>query len=146
MRVFSAFVHVGLVSFLVMEKDFDKWNEEKKVNEKKEIERTFFYNERDVWWCALGINIGVEEDGKNKNFERPVLIIKKFNQHMFWGVPLTSQERLGNFYEKVTHEGGCSYVLLSQFKTFSVKRLLRKIGRISEDQFNTVRRKIKGFI
>lgn len=39
----------------------------------------YFY-EKDVWWASLGANIGHEEDGKNKKFERPVLILKKFNK------------------------------------------------------------------
>ena len=127
-----------------MEKDFNKWNEEKKVNNKKEVDRNLFYTERDVWWCAVGVNIGVETDGKHENFERPVLIIRKFNQHMFWCVILTSNVRVGDFYQKITHEGGSSWVMLSQFKTLSTKRLLRRIGRISEDQFDNIRLRLKG--
>ncbi len=30
-------------------------------------------------WCSIGINVGDEEDGKNELYERPVLVIKKFN-------------------------------------------------------------------
>ncbi len=35
----------------------------------------YFY-EGQIWWAALGKNIGYEIDGKNENFNRPVLIIK----------------------------------------------------------------------
>lgn len=57
-----------------MEKNFDKWNGEKKrVNIRDE--NTLFH-EREVWWCSLGVNIGFEQDGKNDIFERPVLIIR----------------------------------------------------------------------
>ena len=31
--------------------------------------------------------MGFEEDGKNDNFVRPVLVLKKFNNDMFLGIP-----------------------------------------------------------
>ncbi len=40
-----------------------------------------YFNEREIWWAHLGVNVGYEQDGKNDNFERPVLIIKKFGKH-----------------------------------------------------------------
>jgi hypothetical protein len=45
----------------MMQKDFDKWNEtKKKIHDRI---NTPFFNEREVWWCVLGRNIGVEQDG-----------------------------------------------------------------------------------
>lgn len=35
------------------------------------------FNEREVWWCAIGVNVGYEIDGKGKDFARPVLVLKK---------------------------------------------------------------------
>ncbi len=35
-----------------------------------------YFHEREVWWASLGKNIGFEQDGKNKMFERPVLVLK----------------------------------------------------------------------
>lgn len=64
-----------------MQKDFDVWN-----NKKKELNNAVFnsyVHAREIWWCSIGINVGDEEDGKNSMFERPVLIIKKFNQQAF---------------------------------------------------------------
>jgi mRNA interferase MazF len=121
-----------------MSKDFDNWNEIKKEIDGKKINRDFFFYEREVWWCSMGLNIGVESDGKNNNFERPVLILKKFNGQMFWAVPLTTKERIGDHYLKIVHDDGISWVYLSQIKTMSTKRLLRKIGMISEIEFETV--------
>ena len=48
-----------------MEKDFDKWNESKKVIHHNNEDK--FYHEREVWWCSLGINIGFEQDGKDED-------------------------------------------------------------------------------
>jgi hypothetical protein len=63
-----------------MSKNFDAWNEQKKVADTREIARDFFFHEREVWWCALGANVGMEADGKHDQFERPVLIVNKFQQ------------------------------------------------------------------
>ncbi|MFA5936302.1 MAG: type II toxin-antitoxin system PemK/MazF family toxin [Candidatus Paceibacterota bacterium] len=129
-----------------MQKDFNKWNEIKKVVNDKKIKRNLFFNEREVWWCSLGLNIGVESDGKNNNFERPILIVRKFNSDMLWVVPLTSKEKIGNHYYKIKHEEGFSWICLSQIKTVSTKRLLRKIGMISESDFQIVLEKITSYI
>ena len=129
-----------------MSKDFDSWNKEKKQVNLVEFGYGVFYYSREVWWCAVGLNVGVETDGKHQNFERPVLIVRKFNKEMFWGIPLTTNEKTGDFFHKVVHDGGVSWVVLSQIKTFSTKRLLRKIGRISEDDFDSIRRKLKGLL
>ena len=42
---------------------------------------------KDIWWVSVGVNVGFEEDGKNDNFVRPVLVLKKFNNDMFLGIP-----------------------------------------------------------
>ena len=129
-----------------MEKDFDSWNKEKKITNRREVGYDFFYYPREVWWCAVGVNVGVETDGKHENFERPVLIIRKFNKDMFWGIPLTTNEKTGEFYQKIKHDEGVSWAVLSQIKTFSTKRLLRKIGRISEEEFEMIQNKLRRLV
>jgi hypothetical protein len=62
-------------------KDFDKWNSVKKIYSKKErTETEVYFKEREIWWCSAGINIGDEQNGKNFFFERPIIILKKFNK------------------------------------------------------------------
>lgn len=121
-----------------MDKDFDTWNKEKKVVDKKTVNRNLYFYAREIWWCSAGLNIGVEADGKNENFERPMLIIKKFNADMVWVVPLTTKEKENKYHYKLTHETIKSWVILSQMKTISTKRLLRKIGSISESDLQAV--------
>jgi hypothetical protein len=36
---------------------------------------------------SFGKNIGYEQNGSGANFSRPILIIRKFNNHMYWVVP-----------------------------------------------------------
>lgn len=121
-----------------MEKNYDLWNIEKKVLDKKIVNKDLFFHSREIWWCGAGLNIGVEIDGKNDNFERPMLIVKKFNSDMVWVVPLTKKERTNPYYLKLRNSSVESSLILSQIKTISTKRLLRKIGSISEDEFSSV--------
>ena len=127
---------------MYMQKDFDKWNEQKKAVNAYELRWDFFYHQREVWWCSIGLNVDVETDGKQVNFERPVLVIQKFNKEMFWGAPITSKERTGEFYEKITHEKGVAWAMLTQMRTFSSKRLLRKIGMIPKTDFARIQDKM----
>ncbi len=68
-----------------MIKDFENWNKLKQKLESRKNIPTF--KEREIWWCSIGVNIGCEEDGKNQLFNRPILIIRKFNNNMFLGAP-----------------------------------------------------------
>lgn len=53
-------------------------------------------------------------------------------------VPLTTKEKENKYHYKLTHETIKSWVILSQMKTISTKRLLRKIGSISESDLQAV--------
>ncbi len=76
---------------------------------------------------ALGRNIGYEQNGSGDNFARPVLIVKKFNNNMFWCVPLSTKQKHFDFYFNFTdpNEQKVS-AILAQLKLVSVKRLKRK--------------------
>jgi mRNA interferase MazF len=104
------------------------------------------YREREVWWCSLGKNIGHEEDGKNALFERPVLILRKFSTDMFWGIPLTSKLKVGKYYFRVKLRDQDSTIILSQLRTLSSKRLIRRMGKISLESFSQVEDKVLGLI
>jgi len=72
-----------------MNKDYGQWHY---LKSKIEIDTPSpQFRELEIWWCSLGKNVGTEEDGKNNLFERPVLIFRKFNKEIFWGLPLTSR-------------------------------------------------------
>ena len=73
-----------------MHKDFDRWNEAKKMINCAPFQQ--FVHMREVWWCSLGMNVGREEDGNEDFFERPVLVLKKFNEDMVLAIPMTTTE------------------------------------------------------
>ncbi|MCD6035288.1 MAG: hypothetical protein K0R63_1029 [Rickettsiales bacterium] len=128
-----------------MLKDFDRWTIIKKQSHHEELRLLF--KERDVWWCRLGANVGDEQDGKGGMFTRPVLIIRKFNKRVFIGLPFSSvikEER--PFYHKFTFKGKEQSVILSQIRLLDAKRLSHKLGVVSEDDFEEIKRKAQSLI
>ena len=125
-----------------MQKDFDKWNEIKKETDKQILPKEFFCYEREIWWCSLGVNIGIETDGKNDKYERPVIIVKVFNKEMIWILPITYIMRNKYFCHNFVFDGMDQSVVITQIKTISAKRLIRKIGSISEQDFEIVLSKL----
>lgn len=126
------------------EKDFDTWNiQKKKIHSRDE---KILFHEREIWWCSLGVNIGFEQDGKNDVFERPVLVIKKFNREVLWILPLTRSNKANRYHYRLEQgEERDSVVILSQMRLISSKRLLRKMRMISEKEFTEIIDKIKKF-
>jgi mRNA interferase MazF len=94
---------------------------------------------REVWWVSLGHNVGLEQDGKGDNFERPVLIMKVYNASLFFGIPLTSKEHEGKYFYKIEYNGIPSIAVLSQARAFSSKRLLNKVGVVPIDMYNSLK-------
>ena len=119
-------------------KDFDKWNKVKKIIDDKIVEDSVFFHERDIWWGVLGLNIGIEANGKNELFERPVLLIKVFNKDMIWCLPITSTLKDSLFYYKILVNEEENSVMTTQIRTISSKRLLRKVGMIGEGEFEEI--------
>ncbi len=124
-----------------MEKDFDKWNELKK---KIDVRNSVYVSERDIWFCSVGLNIGSEQSGKHELFERPVLVVKEVTSNTFIGIPLTSNRKKGSWYVEIKSTD--SSAIISQIKLFDTRRLARKIGVISIEEFEIIKKKLKDYI
>jgi len=105
-----------------------------------------YFLERDIWWASIGSNIGYEEDGKNRQFDRPVLILKKFNKHLILIIPLSSKIKTDNkYYCKINFNNSSSSVIISQLRIISSQRLIRKIGKLDSYQFKNLIRMISAW-
>jgi len=124
-----------------MRRDFQKWH---KIKENIDIAPArIFFHEREVWWCSIGANIGFEQDGRGGRFARPILVFKKFNNEVFWAVPLSTKIKKGKFY--VTIELGDSILrvaIISQLRLMDAKRLIDKIGIIHEDNYKLMQKAV----
>ena len=94
--------------------------------------------EGEIWWCAVGDNVGVEINGKNSVFSRPVLIFKKLSRYAFMGIPLTSQHHEGTWYVSFSFRSKTEYAVLSQARVISVSRLYTRMGEVSDPDYNLI--------
>lgn len=127
-----------------MEKDFDKWNEEKKKVNNNRTQKLF--HEREIWWVSFGLNVGREQDGRGDNFERPIIILKKLSPDTFICLPLSTKKRLDKFQSQVTSEDIQGFALLDQIRVIDSKRLLRKIGTMSLSEFIILKNKMRDLL
>lgn len=95
--------------------------------------------EGEIYWCGFGENVGIEINGKNELFSRPVLVFRKFSQYGFLGIPLTSKLHNGSWYVPFRFHGKEQRAVLVQQRTFSVSRLYGKMGRVDEVDMNRIR-------
>lgn len=134
-----------------MKKDYRIWTPIKSGLHNAEEARLFFH-EREIWFCHLGENIGFEQDGTGDQFLRPVIVVRKFNNEVFWGVPLTRTQKKLPFYFtfSLASEAGIggekSTAVLSQIRLIDAKRLRRHIGYISGNEFTSLKKKLKALL
>lgn len=109
------------------------------------VQRDGYFKERDIWWVSIGQNIGSEQNGKHRNFERPVLILKKFNTEMFLAVPMSSKIIVEK-YRYIFERHGTDYSInLSQMRVLSGKRLIRKMGNMNRYDFENIQKIFQNF-
>ena len=85
-----------------MKNEFDKWNIKKQKLEAEEYSEENFPQIGEVWMGVIGKNIGYEQNGTGNNFSRPVVIVSKFNNKMFWAMSLSTKQKDFDFYYNFT--------------------------------------------
>ena len=117
-------------------KDFDGWIIVKKDIHKMRIIHNIKRGE--IWWSSVGENVGTEICGKGKTFSRPVIVFRKLDRYSFWAIPLTSKPHKGSWYVSFDFNGRDEVAVVSQIEYMSVYRLHRKIGQMSNLDFQKV--------
>lgn len=97
------------------------------------------YSERDIYWCSIGQNIGDEELGKGVLFSRPVLVLKKYNKNLFFGIPLTTKVKENIYYTQFVFKEELICAILSQARTLDSKRMGAKMGTVSKADYNKIK-------
>ncbi len=123
--------------------EYNAWNIRKKNLQIATRNKNLYFKEKDVWWCAVGLNIGEESNGKGEYFRRPILIIKKLSADLCIGLPLTSKRKIGSWFIDILLEKETRYVMLYQIRIFHKKRFQHKIGNVSDEDFFKVKQKLK---
>jgi len=124
-----------------MEKDYKNWHilKENINNKDKEI----YFKEREIWFCYFGCNIGYEQDGKGNKFLRPVVIIKKINKKIFIAIPLTTKIKNLKYSYNFNFNNKENCAIIYQIKLMDKKRLLTKIGKLSNENFINIKNSLK---
>ena len=133
-----------------MKKDFQKWHTKKEsING---IAQRPFFHQREIWFCYLGANVGFEQDGQGEDFLRPIVIVRKFNNEVFWAVPLTKSNKQHKdtaeayYYAFSFVPGLPSVAILSQIRLIDARRLGRLIGIMTEADFENLKQKLKALL
>ncbi|MCI0618359.1 type II toxin-antitoxin system PemK/MazF family toxin [bacterium] len=129
-----------------MEKDFQRWHKQKAAIDKKV--KTIFFHERQIWWCALGTNVGNEQDGEGNFFARPVIVLRKFSKTTFWALPLTSKKKLGSYYYVLSSPVGGKKVtaVLHQLRLVDARRLSDMLGYVQKQDFERIKKSVSDFL
>jgi mRNA-degrading endonuclease toxin of MazEF toxin-antitoxin module len=127
-----------------MQKDFDTWNEEKKIINIRQDTTSLFFEEREIWWCRCGLNVGYEQDGKGVDFLRPVLVIRKLSPNTFYGLPLTLKTKKHKYLISCpAHDAVIRQVALSQMKSLDIRRLHERMTLVTEETFKEIRKAVR---
>lgn len=123
-------------------KDFQKWHHKKMQVD--DITKRPFFHEREIWFCHLGANVGFEQDGSGEDFQRPIIIIRKFNNEICWAMPLSKTKKRSKYYFAFPFdETTTSVAILSQIRLLDARRLSRKIQELPKDDFMRLIQKLK---
>ena len=127
--------------------DFDKWNNIKKSINTREINSVLFPQHGEVWMCALGKNIGREQNGGGDNFSRPMLVIKKFNNEIFWVLPLSTKQKEIDFYYNFKDNNNQDVsVVISQIRLIHIKRFERNLYEMKMSDVKEIKRRLREYL
>jgi mRNA interferase MazF len=128
-----------------MEKDFAGWNALK--TRIHNVEEQKLYHERELWWCSLGANVGFEQDGTGREFQRPVLILKGMSRQTCYVIPLTTSATQHKHRVPIgLVEDKQAVALMSQIRLVDTKRLINKIAFLDQEIFARVRKAAKDLL
>ena len=123
-----------------MKKDFDAWNERKQEIDKNK--RHLLFKEREIWWCAVGKNIGEEVYGKGREFRRPVIVLKKLTGNSCIVLPTTTKPRDGSWYHHINVAGRDRWGMMHQMRFISANRLWVRESSLSAKEFGELKKSV----
>jgi mRNA interferase MazF len=127
-----------------MEKDFDTWSKFKKSLDISETD--IYFNEWQIWWVSVWLNLKKESCWKWDCFRRPVLVLKKLSSTTFIWIPLSSKIKTGTWFSHYTQHWEKLTALLYQIRMFDNIRFQRKIWEIDESDFREIKNRLRSLL
>ena len=129
------------IAYAIMQKDFDTWNQQKKLLEIQY--RNHFFKTGEIRWTAVGVNIGPESCGKWTTSRRPVKKKKKLSTTSCIVLPVSTQIKTGTRYQTYDLHGIAYCALLYQIRMMSTSRFQRRLWVLDEYDFLQIKEKLK---
>jgi mRNA interferase MazF len=114
-----------------------------KITLNKNESKPPYVSEGDIWWAAIGQNVGSEIYGKSTLFSRPVIILKKFSDKFYFVIPASTSIKEGSWYASYTYKRRLFNACLHQARSIDYRRLYSKLGAVNEIDFIRIK---TGFI
>lgn len=124
-------------------KDFDSWNKVKQHVHGEE--RSVVIRRGEIRWASIGVNVGMEIDGKGESFLRTVLIIDCIGKGLALVVPITSGEKQFPGYIPLVWKGKTDSLCVHHMRVISTKRILRREAKIPSNTLAGIKEQIKKF-
>jgi len=121
-----------------MIKRFFEWIKLKERLHFKEHKPPLF-KEGEIWWCAIGENVGIEVNGKGEAFSRPVFVYKKLSKDGFLGIPLSTIIKVGTWYVEVSFKEKKIVANLAQCRIVSFHRMYEKMGALDAHDIEKIK-------
>jgi len=125
-------------------KDFDTWN-----TIKKDVDagKGKLYKQRDIWWCSLGVNVGFEQDGTGKSYERPVVVLRGFSKAVCLVVPLTTSTKENKYHLALGEiDGKSAAAITSQVRLVDTRRFIDKVGMLEKEKFQELKNAVRDLL
>lgn len=119
-------------------KRFELWMP-KKSNLDSKNHRPPLVSEGDIWWAALGENVGSEVNGKSDLFSRPVIVYRKLAHGFYLVIPTSTKEKIGSWYVLFRHKEIRNVACLHQVRSIDYRRLYGRIGTLDDIDFSRVK-------
>ena len=75
-----------------------------------------------------------------------MLIVKKFNNEIFLGIPLSSKQKSKDFYfNYIDPYGKKVSAILAQIRMISIKRITRKLYVLDQKNFSEIKTVLRNF-
>ena len=100
-----------------------------------------------IYWVKIGKNIGCEVFGKGDLFARPVLVVKRLQNSLFFGIPLSSKIKNNpHSHIFVDSRDKRQNALLNQMRMFDTRRIVSRCSKINEVELQNIVDKISAYI
>lgn len=129
---------------------FNKWNTLKQTIQNNQTRH--YIKEGCVYWVHIGQNIGCEVFGKQQDFRRPVLVLKRIYipnyMDAFIGIPLTTKKLSGSSFARLTNVKHNVVVtaMLGQIRAFDSRRTISYYYKARKEEVDRVRNKLTSFL